>query len=502
MSAPRVGIISFAHESNTFIPVGTPLEKFQGGLYLKGAAIIERYAAGNHEMSGFIQTLQVAGVEVVPILFAWAPPAGEVADEALKAIWADIKAGVEAAGPLDGLLVAPHGAGVSEVERDMDGWWLTELRKLVGEKLPLIITLDPHVNLSAKMMAAANAVLPYQTNPHLDQRQRGLKAGELMVRTLKGEIRPVARYCAPPMVINIEKQHTESGPVLALKKRCEELAKTPGILDIAIVLGFPYADVVEMGSGIVVVADGDEALAERTARQLGWELWEARESFTPDLLTPEEAVRLALEAPKPVLLLDMGDNVGGGSVGDGTWLAHLLYAARDTKSFISLLDPEAAQAAIAAGVGASVKLSIGGRSNPEFQSTPLEFEGEVVCIPPETYFEPKPRHGGKGNYNTGPAALLRSGEFYTLVTSRKMGTGSSRFFDNCGEDPYTWGVIVAKGVNAPLGAFEEICKTIIRVNTRGTTSADLSTFHYDHRTRPLYPYEEIELAGPEALSVV
>ena len=252
---------------------------------------------------------------------------------------------LEGAGPLDGLLLASHGAGVSQIHRDMDGWWLGEIRKIVGPNLPIIATLDPHANVTPAMLKATNALLPYQTNPHLDLRQRCQKAAQLMVQTLRGEIRPVQRFCAPPMFINIEKQHTQTPPLSLIYELCKQAEARPKILDVSVILGYQYANVPAMSSGITVVADGDVELAQQTALALGAELWRRRAQFLPDLLRPEQAIIEAKQSARPVCLLDMGDNIGGGSTGEGTWLLHLLDAEPDLKSFVCVYDPGAVQRA-------------------------------------------------------------------------------------------------------------------------------------------------------------
>src|SRR5436190_1837824 len=185
-----VGIIAIQHESNTFIAAPTRLEDFRRDVLLVGDEIRERYAAGNHEVSGMFQGLAAAGIEAVPILMALALPSGTVAAEAFDALIDMVLKGRAGAGKLDGLIVAPHGAGVSQNHRDMDGYWLTLLRERVGRKIPIVCTLDPHANVSQRMIDACDCTLLYRTNPHIDQKILGEQAAGIMARTLRGEIRP------------------------------------------------------------------------------------------------------------------------------------------------------------------------------------------------------------------------------------------------------------------------------------------------------------------------
>jgi microcystin degradation protein MlrC len=321
----RVGIIGLMHESNTCIAKPTTLEDFRREILVTGDGVRRRFAGGHHEVSGFLERLERERIEAVPLFMAWCTPSGPVAADALDELVAMILAELEraeAAGGLDGLLVAPHGAGVSERHRDMDGHWLTAVRERFGRERPIVCTLDAHANVSPRMLGACDATIVYRSNPHLDQKQRGLEAAALMARTLRGEVRPVQAGAFPGVAINIERQLTAAPPCRPWYDLADRQRQQRGVLSNSLVLGFPYADVEEMGSGAIVVTDGDRALAERLAGELAGHLVAHREEFRGQYLSVDEAVAEAVRGPGPVCLLDMGDNVGGGSPGDGTLQAH------------------------------------------------------------------------------------------------------------------------------------------------------------------------------------
>ncbi|MBA2113842.1 hypothetical protein HOV93_09950 [Planctomycetes bacterium FF15] len=186
-----IGLVALLHESNTFAADRTTLENFQPDILVSGPEVLARLASAHHEMGGFIQGLRESGAEPVGVFAARALPSGAITAETFDYLTQQILLQFEQAGPLDGILVAPHGATVAENDPEADGAWLTELRKRVGPEMPIMGTLDPHANLSPAMVAATNALLAYQTNPHVDQQQRGCQAAQLMVRTLRGEITPV-----------------------------------------------------------------------------------------------------------------------------------------------------------------------------------------------------------------------------------------------------------------------------------------------------------------------
>ena len=491
-SRPRVAIIGLYHESNTFIPEPTTLDYFKRGVFLVGEEIREKYRNAHHEISGFFEVLEANDIEAVPISFFHATPWGKVSDEALDYLWSVIEEGLNKAGKLDGVLAAPHGAGVNESRPDMDGWWLTKLREKVGPHIPIIGTMDPHVNLSPAMVKACNALIAYRENPHLDQRERGREAATLMVRTLRGEVRPTMGFAMPPVAINIERQLTRAEPILSLTRQVDAVRATPGVLTASTILGFPYADVEEMGTSFVVVTDNNPALAQEKADSLAAWLVENRELYRGVMISPEEAFAMVENAPKPVGLLDMGDNLGGGAPGDSMLLPAIFEKCGKYRVLLPVPDPESYEAARKAGVGARIRLKIGGKL-PMTPAPPLETEVTVVSFHDGIYKETEPRHGGKTGGNLGPTAIVKTDGGLTIaLTSRRAGmSGSPAPYRACGIEPKDYDVIILRGVHAPVGGYADICPTLIRVNTPGVTSADMSTFTYHHRRRPLFPFEEI-----------
>ena len=196
----RVGIISLLHESNTFISTPTTMDSFRRDGIFTGRAMYDHYSGGHHEVSGFLEGLESAGMDALPIFHAGTTPSGRITRGTCEELMRLMFDEVEAVGEVDGYLVAPHGAnsGEGDAYRDMDGHWLSRLRETVGSEKPIICTIDPHANLSPRMVAACDATIAYRSNPHLDQKQRGLEAASLMVRTLKGEVKPVQAGCFSP----------------------------------------------------------------------------------------------------------------------------------------------------------------------------------------------------------------------------------------------------------------------------------------------------------------
>jgi microcystin degradation protein MlrC len=485
----RIGIIALLQESNTFIAQPTRLEHFQQELLVTGEAVRERLAGTHHEVGGMFHVLEEEREEAVPIFAARALPFGVVEEAAIERLLEMMFAALESAGPLDGVLVAPHGATVSEPWPDVDGHWLTELRRRIGWGKPIIGTLDPHANLSPAMVAACDALVAYRTNPHLDQRARGIDAARLMVRTARGEIRPTMAAAYPPLTINIERQHTAEEPLHSLYRLADEQLIDERVRTNSILLGFPYADVPEMGSAALVVTDNEPRLARRLADDLAGYMWEHRDKFVGEFIGIDAALDKAAGWAGPVCLLDMGDNVGGGSPGDGTLLAQAIHARKLPKALAVLYDPESVALAEAIGEWGTGLFRVGGKSDDRHGS-PLACEATVQGLFDGPFEEPHPRHGGIKSYDQGRSAVVRTDTGLTiLVNSRRTPPFSLRQLTSCGLNPADFHLLVVKGVNAPLAAYKEVCKHFIRVNTPGCTTADLSQLNYQRRRRPMFPFE-------------
>lgn len=498
----RVGIVGIMNESNTFIHIPTDIEDFEKDLLLVGDQIRKRMTDAHHEVAGFLQTLDAAGVEAVPLMFARALPGGTITARALDYLLTLTFEQLDKAGPLDGLLTAPHGANVSEDQPDMDGYWLALLRQRVGKNVPIITTLDLHANLSQRAVDAVDAIVPYRTNPHLDQRQRGCDAANLMVRTLRGEIRPTVRGSFPPVAINIERQNPSAAPCKTLYDRADQMLKHPRVLANGILLSFAYSDVQQMGTAFTVTTDNDPQLAQSLSDELASMLIENPQQFVGQFIDARDAVAQAMTPPGPVCLLDMGDNVGGGSPGDGALIAREFESyvqqhagAAGKQMFICLFDEKAAASAIAAGPGATLRLQMGGKLHPLY-GDPLDAEVTVLSVHEGKFTESQVRHYGMTHFDMGPTAIVRTARGCVVqLTSRRVYPTSLNQLLSCNIDPSQFQILVAKGVHAPVAAYAPVSKQLIRVNTPGVTCADMRQLPFNNRRRPLYPFEEISEAA-------
>ncbi|MFN8524000.1 MAG: M81 family metallopeptidase [Chloroflexota bacterium] len=486
----RLAALGLSHETNTFSRVPASYEQFQAGGIHRGDEIVAHYATSNATMAGFLEAGQQDGVEVVPLIFAITGPIGTITKDAFDRIVGEMLELLRTRGPWDGVLLALHGAAVSEEYPDCDGEICRRVRALVGPAMPVGLSIDMHANISQQMIEHTTVCTVYRSNPHLDPRQRARECADLIVRTVRGEVHPVQALEMPPIVVNIVKQFTGEEPMLGMVKDCEAVLERPGILHASVAEGYPYADVAEMGMSFLAVHDGDAAAARDAARWMARRAWDRRDLLVGDTPSVEEALRHAVAAPKgPVVLMDVGDNIGGGSSADSTYI---LEAAQQmgVKSFLqTLFDPGAVAQCVAAGVGSDVTLEVGGKTD-DMHGRPVRVTGRVRTIFEGSYEDPRPTHGGFRFYDSGTTVVLKTTDDHTLVlTSRRCGNTSIEQHYSVGIRPEELKVVVAKGVVSPRPAYQPIAAEIVLVNTPGVTTSDLSFFTYHRRRHPLFPFE-------------
>lgn len=486
----KVVLLGFLHESNTFLAAPTTYADFVRNSVTSGDAMFERWKNVRHEVGGMLQQCALDGLEVAGGMVALAAPSGTVAAEAFERIAEELLSVLRSAGKIDGVLVALHGATVSEEFPDADGEILERIRGAAGPAVPIIGTLDLHANVSQKMVRNADALVIYRTNPHLDQYERGVEAARLMRETLSGNVQPVQALVDPPFLIRMSSQHTVEQPARGLYDNLEQVLQWPGILSASVAMGFYYADVAEMGASFLAVADGDRTLAQKAANWMATRAWQRRAEFSADLPDARSAVAYSMRsANKPVVLLDIGDNVGGGSAADSTFLLAEILQQGAHGAVVVLHDAEAVARCVAAGVRSQVEISVGGKCDA-MHGEPVRIRGRVQTLSDGIFTETRVRHGGWGKMDQGVTAVVVTDDDHSIVlTTHRMPPFSLEQILSLGIHPERKQIVVVKGVVAPRAAYEPIAGEIVLVDTPGSTSDNPARFVYRNRRCPLYPLE-------------
>jgi len=488
MAHLRLAIGGIQHESNTFNPRPTPLADFR---IERGQDVVLRWGQARHEISGFVKAASELDYEVVPTMMAFAWPAGPVTREAFDALTGELITLLKNASPLDGLLLALHGAMVSEADPDGDGAVLKRLRQVLGKDFPIVVTHDYHANVSQAEIENCLALLIEQTNPHVDQLERGMLAARILTDTIRGKRRPVQALSKPPIIHNIVFQNTSAEPAAGFRRAAQELEKQAGILAVSVAGGYQFADVVEMGPSVVVVADGDMALAQREAERLSDMVFQGLSSLSLDLPDAARAVQLAKASPAtPVVLVDMGDNVGGGSSADSTFVLKELLAQGAEGWVVVLADPEAAQACARAGIGATLALDVGGKMD-RFHGEPVRVTGRVKCLHDGQFEELHSIHGGQRYFDQGLTAVLQMPgpalgvQSYIVLITERVPPVSLQQLISVGIQPQGQKILVAKAVMAHRAAYAPIAGRTIEVDTPGLTTVNPARYTYRHVRRPM-----------------
>lgn len=473
----RLAALGLMHEANTFAPSTVSYADFEAAGILRGPEIPAVHGNASTTMAGYLTI-----PDVVPLLFTTVTPSGVIEETALEPIVDEAMEMLADQGPWDGVLLALHGAAVAEHRPDVDGYWLARTRAVVGPDVPIGVALDLHANISAEMARHADILATYRTNPHVDARDRATEVGELMVRTVRGEVRPRLAFAPIPAVINILRQHTAVPPMSDILADVESVLGSPGVLAASVAEGYPYADVPEMGMSAVVVCDGDEALARQHVDWLAARTWERRADFAGDALPVDDALHAAVTADAPVLLLDVGDNIGGGTAGNSVVVLEAAIRL-GVGSLVTIVNDAAAAAEChQSGENALVRLTIG--------DPPLSVTATVRRLLDGRFEATGPTHAGQRHFDTGPTAVLHLESGQTVVlTSRTIIPSSPSQLTALGLDPASYQVIVAKGVQSPLAGYAPVVTDVIRVDTPGVTAANLDLLTYRHRRQPLFPFE-------------
>ncbi len=483
----RVAVGGIMQETNTFCAVPATMLDFGPGVR-RGEEILSAYGGTRTPIGGFLDAVRAQSLIPVPTYFAHATSSGLTERRTFDALVGELVEALKAALPVGGILLALHGAMAADGVPDADGEIVRRVREVVGSDTPISVEVDFHANISRDLVEGADLLVGYDTYPHVDTYERGVEAGTLLARLHRGEIRPVRARVAPPLLLVPQSQFTARPPMKALFAEAHRLEAEPGMISVTVAGGFCYADVPHAGLAVVAVADGDSERAEAAARRVADLAWAERDRFAIKNVSVDEGVARAVAAPRgPVLLVDVGDNIGGGGPGDGTILLRALMDAKATGTVVAIADREAVAAAINAGVGAQVRTSVGGKVDRR-HGDPVPITGRVRAITDGRYVNKGPYMTG-ARVQMGHCAVVEVDGIELLLTERRTSPFDLEQLRSVGIEPTQQRFIVVKAAIAWRAAYEPIAAEIIEVDTPGVTSTNLTQFSFVHLRRPIYPLD-------------
>ncbi len=492
----RVAIASFEYEGNSLsLRVERRADFARIGIF-EGAAILAAMEGKDLAVTGGIHALRDAGAELVPIFTAKGGAGGHVEDAFFEEARARIVEGIAAALPLDGVYIAMHGAMICAEEKDPEGAVLAALRARIGPGIPIAISLDLHAHVTPRMAAAADIIVGYETYPHVDAYRTGACAAGLLVRAMRGEIRPVTRIRKYNAIVPVLGGATLDGaPMAEVAAEARAMEAAGRALSVSYFPVQPWLDMADVGITGVAVTDADPVGAEAVAQDILDAMWARRRDFELPALTPVEAVRAALAREGQVLLVDAPDAIGGGASGDSpALLAAILAEAPAVDAALALVDPAAVAQAIALGEGAEGDFAIGAWQDRRwFTPVALRARVERLCDGLFTY-RGGPVSGATGRL--GASAVLRVGGLRLLVTSHAV-------YEHLDEHYAACGIAIA---GCKLVSFKNLMNyrkllgpgvSFIALHGPGGTPLRLQDVAWRNRRRPYWPADD--MAVPERL---
>lgn len=491
----RIAIGQLWQETNTFNPLPTTRQDFEDFGVVRGDEIVARFHDTN-ELGGFIQSLRrwpeqpdVVGLVRLP---AW--PSGRATRDTLLWLRDELVSALERAMPIDGLLLALHGAMVADDFADVEGEILVAVRDVLGPKTPLVATLDLHANVTERMARAADALVIYHTAPHVDVFEAGQRAAALLRRIVVEGARPVTALAKIPAVVPAEWANTQDPASVSydLRARLAQLEAEPGVLAAGLATVQPWLDIPDLGSAVVIVTDGDAQQAAGACREVADEFWQRRRQYLGTLVPLAEAVRRAHENHTGLTVLaDSSDATTSGAPGDSTWLlAELLKYDWPGPALVTVVSPQVVERAHQLGAGADFHDRIGGVRDSRF-SQPITLEARV-----ERLFEARFVLSGHLARNLpidmGRSAVLRRGNLFVVVTARSGPHFAPQLFVAAGLDPSAAQVLVAKSPCGFRAAYAPVAREILVVAAPGCAPADFWRYDYRHIDRPKWPWDEID----------
>ena len=429
----KIGVGGFLHETNTFSNTPTPLESFlnQSGSYprlLKGKDVFELGEGRfNISASGFLAEAEHYGFEIAPLTWCGAEPSQPLKTADFEYLMNLLEEETRKEIPLDGLYLELHGAMVFGDLQDGEEEILRRMRDIVGD-IPIVVSLDLHGNISPRSFELASAMVGYRTYPHIDEFETGQRSAEAMDYLLAGK--PLFRaFRQSPFLMPATTQPTTKEPAQSLYAALNEMEKEPGVVSLTIIEGFNAVDLPDTGPSVFAYAQTQE-LADAYADRLLQEILDREPQFTVDMFPPEEAVEKALKmaagTDKPIILVDVQDNAGGGSPSDTIWLLKALVEKQVKNAALGLVwDPQAAAKAHEAGEGARVRIALGGHTIPG--QTPYEADYFVEKLYEGDFLGTGPMVGGRP-LNLGKMAQLKLDDIRIVVSTDRMQALDQSFF--------------------------------------------------------------------------
>jgi microcystin degradation protein MlrC len=481
-------IAEFKQETNTFIAGHTTLEDFMARNLLVGDEILPYFQGNKNEIGAFISVLSKRDdILIIPSVAANALPGPIVKRNVYDYVRALLLEDIQKAEALDGILLSFHGAMVVEGIEDPEGSLLEDIRYIVGDTIPICISMDFHANITKKIAENSTLMFPFRRYPHIDMYESGVCAAEAMLGILDGKIQPVMRtkklHILCPLITSDEE------PYIDFLNAATAFEEDNDVISVSVSAGFPYADISAGGMCVIVQTNGNPAKAEQIAETLTNMIDEAKHQLQLNIIPPAQAVEIAIAQEGTTVLADVVDNPGAGSPGDATEILHeLIRQGAQNAIFATMYDPQVAEQAAKAGPGATIQVSLGGKSDPRVG--PSVIANAYVKSVSDGIFPNKEvmSHGVLNHLGT--TAVMVIDGVTVIVASNRYQPWDPEVFRANGIEPTETSIIVLKSSIHYRAAFGKFATTMIAVNAPNVWTLDLQDLGIKNCRRPIYPLDK------------
>ena len=485
----NIVIAGFKHETNSFSPKPADEKAYREREYLFGDELFTHFRGVKNELGGFLDVLlEKEDIRLIPAMSFNAMPSGPVTADVYRTAERTLLDTIRAAEHVDGVLLSLHGAMITELSDDGEGMLLEAVRNLVGPDVPVIASLDFHVNMTAKMQKNADALFVYDYYPHIDMYETGVEAAETMYGAVTGRIRPVMRWQKLPLIMPAVPTHIE-----AVRKYVDmehSYEEREGVLGVNLCEGFFQSDQFEKGAAVIAVTDGDAELAQSIVDSMAEQIWADREKLTWDFYTIDQAIDEALASDgRPFVFADVCDNPGAGGSCDTTHiLRRLLERGVEDAAVAIMVQPDAVEAAERAGVGNSVTVRLGGNSCIDKNGEALTLTGYVKSLS-DGYFRNRDEMSKGLLTRLGKTAVIVVKGIEIIVTSIRTQPFDLEVFRSQGIMPQDRKILVTKSTAHYRNSYAKVAFRMLDVETAGLAPQRISDLQYQNCRRPIYPLD-------------
>jgi microcystin degradation protein MlrC len=494
---PRILIAECKQEVSTFNPHLSSYEDF--GIR-RGADLLAYHRTVRNEIGGAIEVFEQAGAEIVPAYSAFfITSGGTLAESAWQRIATEfldaLSDQIRSPEGIDAIYFCMHGAMASQRQHDPEGWLLAETRKLAGERVPIVVSLDLHGILTDQIVRHSDAVVVYHTYPHVDFFETGQRAARLLLRIQAGEVRPVTAKVAIPALVRGDELITATGKFGEAIRIAQQVESSPPGLSAGMFIGNPFTDVPDLQSYSLVVTDNDAELAKQEALRIAETFWSHHESMRVPLVSlPEMSAQLLEGIAGTTALVDAADATSSGASGDSNAvLRQLVDAGYSGRTLVPIVDAPAVRQAITAGIGAMISTTVGGTLDADrFEPLAISAKVKLLC-------DGEFRSESFGElWNAGPTAVLQFGPFTLVVSSRAVNLYDRSFFLAHGQDPRAFDAVVVKSPHCQPHMYAQWCSRMILIDAPGSSSANLVYLGHTRCPRPIFPLDDNVVFAPRA----